>query len=1072
MKPVSSNIKPNNKCLNPVTTKCVTWDGPDITCLDGTTLCKGQTIENTVYLLASKLCLIYESIGLEGLNTCINNIQDGTSVSVGSNSTLKEVFSAIINKVCTLNTRVETLENTDCPEIRAVVPACLINDTTLPVQVESFLGWDSTNNTLPIESYASYVAQIICFMLIKITTIQNQIISINQAIQDLWDALNSCTNNCSFNVQPTCTNDFTLNPTNQPVFISDAYQWLEADFCQLQSAVGTPAEITNAINKQCANLGEQDKLSSGGVMENTAGWVNNPVTLADSLSNMWLTVCDMRQAVKQILDGCCFSLCNYLEFGYDITWSVDGTSIEFSLNTPGSQTVYTSANVPPDPNYPAAAGVPLLAWVLTQFPTAFQSNIIITFDDGVGTQAIWPTSVNLNTLAVAASPLSFSFPSGYSYTSNQQTINISFTYVVDDQVTPPVTCEINQTDSLPYECCSPPPAPYDWAYDISSTTGSDMTIIVRGLEESTGVVYPTSGTANPTGIGANTLTDTAATFLAAWATADYGYIVRITSGPGAGQVRYITGVNLITFDELTVNQNWDTPLPDVTSTYEIQDIYWPFPLNGPDYPCGVSSPDPSPLLSLKVQVIEIDSGYNPNDPNTWNIQVQQTNVTDAAILSGITIPDGTLNPNTDYAVAVFAEYACDFSEPTIYDVITPISGSVVIEFGTQTAPAANVFNSATTTVIVDNITSNALAPNIPDASVIQSNPALFALTLPVGANQTRFQVIPNPAAWNTTQGILPRSYSLCGLNYDPWGTSGAPLNTPNRDIALGQYRGYEVELIDMSNPLSPTPILDACGIPFKTNSLDDPNLVFIYNQPFGFSSTCPSPAVPLCTPAPPAPTCSTAGKPITIDIPSTYPSNFAAVKVRYNPNPYKVNLSDDFHKVTIKSGSKLTIVNNAISSLTITGTELFFYAHIYKYDPTTQSYVDYSTPIYNTFTTGSQTLAPGASYSTTLLTDQSVSCKYGDAMYCQLTYDKTVSSYGSNCFIGTAPSLAPLVFGPAATSQFSCNIPSPVIKSFTNSGTQLPINSANPAERITSYKYLITEDLEISFDVYVIITTP
>lgn len=1075
MKPVSSSIKSNNKCLNPVTTKCVTWDGPEITCLDGTVLCKGQTIENSVYLLASKMCEIYEAIDIQGINTCINNIQDGASISIGSTSTIQQIFSAIINKVCSLNTRVQTLENTDCPEIRAVVPTCLINDTTLPVQVQSLLGWDSTTNTLPIESYASYVAQIICFMLIKINTIQNSIASINQDIQSLWDALNNCTNNCSFNVQPTCTNNFTLNPNNQPVFISDAYTWLETDFCQLQSAIGTSSQITDAISKQCANLNEQDKLSSGGTMENIAGWVNSPVNLADSLSNMWLTVCDMRQAVSQILDGCCFSLCSYLEFGYDITWSQDGTTVTFSVNTPGFATVYTSAAVPAPLTspYTAAAPGPLPAWVTTQFPIASQTNIVITFDDGVGMQAVWSTGQKLNALAIVSTPISFTFPVGYDYTSINQTINIQFNYDVDDSVTPVVSCEINQTDSLPYECCSPPPVPYDWGYDISSSDGTDMTIIVDGLLESTGLVYPSTGTANPTTIGANTLIDTSATFNAGWATSgEFGYIVRITSGPGAGQVRYITNVN-VGADTLTVNQNWDTPLPTTASTYEIQDIYWLFPLNGPDYPCGISAPDPSPLIDLKIQIIEIDSAYNPNDPTNWNIQFQIQSISDIIIsTTGAIVSSGVLSPNVDYAVAVFAHYACNYSEPTIYNTVTPIAASVSIQFGTPTAPAPQVFTPASTQVTVDNITNNSPSWNLPDQSVTSQTPAFFALTLPTAGNVTRFELIPGKGVFALTQGQTPINYAICGLNYNPWGTTGAPLNTPNRDIVLGQYRGYDVEIFDASATNTLTPILDACGVPFKTNSLDDPNIAFIYNQPFGFAGPCPVPPVPLCAIAPPIPPCvpGTAGVPITIDIPSTFIPNVLPIIVRYNPANRKVNLSNDFHTITIKAGSRLRI-NNTGAVNNLTNADLFFYVRVFTFDSSAVApgWIDYPIPRYNSFPLIPTTspIGPLVFWEEIVPFDQTVTCKYGDAIYGLLQYDTgSASPPNSSCFIGSGASTMPLTIGPdPTTSQFSCNIPSLVEISTTRNGTALPVITGST--RGLNYKFFVTEDLDISFDVVV-----
>jgi len=159
MKPVSSNIKTNNKCLNPVTTKCVTWDGPDITCLDGTVLCKGQSVETTLYAIATKLCQVIEELNLEGINPCINNIADDTSVTITADSTLQEVFSAIIQKVCSLTDRIVTLEEQECPVLLIKVPisSCLRADAEAHPQWEAY-----GPELIEITYFAEIVAAKVC----------------------------------------------------------------------------------------------------------------------------------------------------------------------------------------------------------------------------------------------------------------------------------------------------------------------------------------------------------------------------------------------------------------------------------------------------------------------------------------------------------------------------------------------------------------------------------------------------------------------------------------------------------------------------------------------------------------------------------------------------------------------------------------------------------------------------------------------------------------------------------------------------------------------------------------------
>ena len=228
MQPIkSSTSTASGKCLNPVTSKCVVWDGPDITCLDGTTICKGQNIETSVYTLATKLCSVYEALNLDDLNTCINNIAHGAAISIGPTSTIQEVFSAIIEKVCNLNGRIEALENADPEILTGIVPECLRSYTSpcFPNPITSLPNYDSVNNTLPIKEFAEVSAKLICCMQTDISLLQNNAANINQQITDLWAALNACGNSLPAKVLPTCTYNFTLSPSGAPVTVQEAYKW-------------------------------------------------------------------------------------------------------------------------------------------------------------------------------------------------------------------------------------------------------------------------------------------------------------------------------------------------------------------------------------------------------------------------------------------------------------------------------------------------------------------------------------------------------------------------------------------------------------------------------------------------------------------------------------------------------------------------------------------------------------------------------------------------------------------------------------------------------------------------------
>lgn len=906
MKPVSSNIKPNNKCLNPVSTKCVTWDGPEITCLDGTVLCKGQSIEVTLYAIATKLCQVIDELGLEGINTCINQVPGGPNVGLGTSPTLQEVFSAVIAKVCALNDRVVELESEECPILTVTVPesSCLRGSINPAYDVTLLPEWDAATNSLPATVFAEFVATVVCSMLIDITALQSAVDNINQQISDLWFALDNCANNCGGLVLPTCTYDYTLN-AGEPVTVQVAYSWLEKDYCTLKSAIGTPDDIVNAVSKQCPDLNNQERLSSGGTMSGISGWITNPTTLSDSLNNAWLTICDMREAVSDILTGCCFSICNYLKFGYDLVWDPAGDYVDITFNSVGSPVIYSDPNVPPldSPNNPwvSSPGVALPAWVTTVFPSGAlnQSNVLLILNDGTVTVTIdtgltindWTPALNGNSNGYR---IDFTDPifAGYDKTSLNQTINIYFTYKVFYNAVLK-DCEVNQTDGFVYECCAPTPYGCDAILNTAGDTGTGMDVILTGVVAPSAIpvgVIPTGNATNPTG---NQLTVAGHPLSGFWP-ALQDFVITV-SGGGITQCRYITNIAAVGPDDvITVSANWSTvpaSLP-VNVSYFIDGQY--FALGSPTGNACVDA-----IIDFSVKVIEVDAGFNGADPNTWTIATQNLHVPVNDIINqGYQVPENYLDNNKTYAVAVYANYPCGQSDYTLLNYDSPIFATVTIQQGTPTNPASGVFGSTWSVSVFDILSNNVAKPS---TSAGPSGPAGFALNLPQGTNLTEFKVAPIPAVWNTTQSspVAPKSFCYCGIATDPFSSfnvGGTTLSA--RDYVLGQYRGYSVEYL-FRNPLTQaiSPLLDSLGNPYVTNSLSDPTLSFNANaetaNPFSTGTNGFTTGV--------AP------------IASTYQYSQFPFIIRYNPNSYKVDLSPKYHTMTL--GDIYITISNRLSSL-------------------------------------------------------------------------------------------------------------------------------------------------------------
>lgn len=86
MKPLNLN----KESCSPVSSNCVIWKGPDIECIN---LCKGDTITEVVYKLATELCALMEKLNVSNYDlSCLD-------LACPPNS-WEELIQALINAIC------------------------------------------------------------------------------------------------------------------------------------------------------------------------------------------------------------------------------------------------------------------------------------------------------------------------------------------------------------------------------------------------------------------------------------------------------------------------------------------------------------------------------------------------------------------------------------------------------------------------------------------------------------------------------------------------------------------------------------------------------------------------------------------------------------------------------------------------------------------------------------------------------------------------------------------------------------------------------------------------------------
>jgi hypothetical protein len=95
MKPLNIN---KDSC-SPVSSNCVTWNGPDIECIG---LCKGDSITEVVYELATKLCEILGKLDVDNYDLeCLN-------ITTCPPETFEDLLQILIEKIC-------EIQATPCP---------------------------------------------------------------------------------------------------------------------------------------------------------------------------------------------------------------------------------------------------------------------------------------------------------------------------------------------------------------------------------------------------------------------------------------------------------------------------------------------------------------------------------------------------------------------------------------------------------------------------------------------------------------------------------------------------------------------------------------------------------------------------------------------------------------------------------------------------------------------------------------------------------------------------------------------------------------------------------------------
>jgi hypothetical protein len=296
-------------CSN-ISSNCVLWQGPDIPCIG---LCNGDTVSDVIAKLAEKLCNLLDAgspdIDLSGLDlACV--LPEGSKAP----DALQDVIQLIIDYVCDIEGGTTS---------REIGPIQLCDEL---IYEDPATGLDVTQ--LFLEDYAILLGAKICDIIESIDIINLTLLDYGTRITVLEECVLPCTDSTTeVDVVSSC-----ILPDLRSVPHSTLTLALETRFCDLETAVGTPPLIVNAVNTAGCITGSNSTLSQTSTYGSNPDWINTPSTLAHTVQNAWVVICDMYAAIQDIQLNCCPGGCDSIVFDYSASVNTDGAGVATSIS--------------------------------------------------------------------------------------------------------------------------------------------------------------------------------------------------------------------------------------------------------------------------------------------------------------------------------------------------------------------------------------------------------------------------------------------------------------------------------------------------------------------------------------------------------------------------------------------------------------------------------------------------------------------------------------------------------------------------------------------------------------------
>lgn len=318
---------------------CVVWQGPNIECID---LCKGDSITEVVYKLAVDLCGLMDTFNLD--NYDLKCFAGGACKPTD----FKEFIQLLISKVCYIQSCSGCLNSCDpcdttSPSTNIPTNTGGIKDIVVPIAPAFYYTNPQGDlvTTMTVPEYTVTIGNRVGLIIGQIATINATLVNHNTRITALESAP------APVFVLPDITPVCVLPSSPTPINIVLAS--LEQQFCELRIATGRPNDIFTSIGAQPFSLASAPSLANPlTVMSALPGFVSSVQNEANSITNLWVTIADMRLAIQNIITNYLPSDCAGIDLtiialysGTNVTIYVNGTIPGTFSNTFPAGTLFT-----------------------------------------------------------------------------------------------------------------------------------------------------------------------------------------------------------------------------------------------------------------------------------------------------------------------------------------------------------------------------------------------------------------------------------------------------------------------------------------------------------------------------------------------------------------------------------------------------------------------------------------------------------------------------------------------------------------------------------------------------------